>query len=265
MKILVALKPVRDPTQPIPLTATGEEAAPAEATQINPFDELALEAALRLREAGAVEQIGVVSVGPAAWENHLRTALAMGADQACLLQSEEEWSPLAVARGLAAVARHWQVDLLLCGRQTIDHNHNQTGPMAAALLGWGQMTHVSGLALHGQTALVEREWEGFHERWSLPLPAVVTVDWRLNGIAESGGVRYASLPNLLKARRKPLQRLSPAAWHLAEEGSLRLLGWQLPEARPAGQRVATLKQLLHALQQQGVLPPHSAGRSAGEM
>jgi electron transfer flavoprotein beta subunit len=252
VNILVAVKPVRDPAQPFALR-TAEVPEWPEPTQLNPLDALALEAALRLREAGQAQQVSVITVGPAHWENHLRTALAMGADEAILLQSGTEWSPLLVAKGLAAAVQRLPVDLLLCGRQTIDRNHNQTGVMAAALLAWGQVTQAIVVQPRGDTLYVEREVEGAREGWLLPLPAVVTVDWGLNGIGEQGGVRYASLPNLVKARRKPLLRVEPSQWQLWETSQVHLRAWQLPAARAGGRRVATLAELLAGLRQQGVL------------
>ncbi|MBF0097981.1 MAG: electron transfer flavoprotein subunit beta/FixA family protein [Magnetococcales bacterium] len=258
MNILVALKPVRDPAQPFALCATAAPEWP-EPTQLNPLDTLALEAALRLREAGQAQRVMVITVGPVRWENHLRTALAMGADEAIVLQSDGEWSPLLVAKGLAAAAQRFAVDLLLCGRQTVDRNHNQTGVMAAALLAWGQMTQATALQVRGDALHVEREVEGAREGWLLPLPAVVTVDWGLNGIEQSGGVRYASLPNLVKARRKPLLRVVPSEWQLCEKSQVHLRAWQLPEARAGGRRVASLAELLAGLRQQGVLAERGSG------
>ncbi|WP_130470425.1 electron transfer flavoprotein subunit beta/FixA family protein [Candidatus Magnetaquicoccus inordinatus] len=268
MKILVAIKPVCDPTQPLPLHSSAAERAWPPATRLNPFDEVALEAALRWRDSGSAEWVQVISVGPNSWENHLRTALAMGADQAVLLQTATEWPPLLVAKGLAAAARHLQVDLLLCGRQSVDRNHNQTGPMSAALLAWGQMTQATRLEPQGDALLVERELEGVRECWLLPLPAVVTVDWGLNGISENGGIRYASLPNLVKARRKTILRFTPEQWQLPdkEENPLvQTLSWQLPAPRSTGQRLTSLPELHATLRQQGLLAESGPSANSGSI
>ncbi|MEO5362945.1 MAG: electron transfer flavoprotein subunit beta/FixA family protein [Magnetococcus sp. DMHC-8] len=265
MNVLVAIKPVIDPARPVRFFATDSQAdAPASSTgfddasdptMLNPFDEIALEAAIRLQESGMVTRVLVVTVGPAAWEETLRTALAMGADRALRVEAPAHLQPLSVARCLAAVAREEQVDLLLTGRQAVDSDHNQTGQMTAALLGWGQITQATQLTIQSGEALVTRAVANGLEQWAVRLPAVITVDWHLNAIPATGGPRYASLPNILKARRKPLERLSPDRWALAWTPHQHTLALQPPAARPPGQRLQTVQALQTALHQAGWSPP----------
>ncbi|MEO5350804.1 MAG: electron transfer flavoprotein subunit beta/FixA family protein, partial [Magnetococcus sp. YQC-3] len=259
MNILVALKPVVDPTRP-PAYFTereraGWDAAGAatpesypEKTLLNPFDEIALEAALRFQEAGLASRVTVVSVGPAEWEGFLRTALAMGAERALRVEAPPDLEPLAVAQALAAVAIAEQSDLLLTGRQAVDADHNQTGQMTAALLQWGQVTHAIQIALQAGAAEVLREGDRGLEHWSVPLPAVITVDWRLNGIHETGGPRYASLPNIMQARRKPLLLLSPDQLGVTFTRQITPIACLPPTPPPPpGRRVQRVNELLAAL------------------
>lgn len=238
---------------------------------LNPFDEIALEAALRFRDAPEslpwcdAVQITVLSVGPETWEDGLRTALAMGADRAVRVEAPTDLEPLLVAKCLAALARKENVDLILTGRQSVDEDHHQTGQMIAALLGWGQATCAAEIGFqpspvehnedlthlpptkHPAEAIVLREVEGGLERWALPLPAVITADLRLNAIHETGGPRYASLPNIMKARRKPLERLTPAMLGVEMTPRSRCLALRPPPARPPGKRVETVQELARTL------------------
>lgn len=258
MNILVAIKPVIDPTRPVsffdsecvaggPWGASGDGQT-VERTLINPFDEIALEAAIRWRETGEAAQVTVVTVGPVAWESDLHTALAMGADRAFRIEAPADLEPLLVAHSLAALAREERIDLLLTGRQAVDAAHNQTGEMTAALLGWGQVSHAIHIVCQAGEAIVLREVEEGLERWAVPLPAVITVEWRLNGIHETGGPRYASLPNIMRARRKPLERLSPDRWGLTRTPHLSCLAITPPSPRPPGRQVQSVADLLTALQ-----------------
>ncbi|MBF0461776.1 MAG: electron transfer flavoprotein subunit beta/FixA family protein [Magnetococcales bacterium] len=257
MNILVAIKPVVDPDRPVHFVPmddpwpTADASRMTEQTLLNPFDEMALEAAIRFRETGVASQVTVVTVGPLAWEDYLRTALAMGADRAFRVDAPAGWEPLSVAHCLAALAQEESVDLLLTGRQAVDAGHNQTGPMTAALLGWGQVTHAVQILLQAGEAVVLRETERGLERWAVQLPAVITVEWRLNAIHETGGPRYASLPNIMRARRKPLTCLSPDRWGLVLTPHLQCLALQPPPLRPVGQRLQTVDALRAALHEAG--------------
>ena len=230
MKILVAIKQRVDGT-------------------VNPFDEIALEAALRMEE----REIIVISVGPVDWENSLRTALAMGADQAIRVEAPENLEPLWVAHCLAVVARREGVDLILCGRQAVDEDHHQTGQMTAALLGWGQATCAVELGFRPHEtgsrgeAIVLREVDGGLERWAVPLPAVITADLRLNAIHATGGPRYASLPNIMRARRKPLTQLSPEMLGISLTANVRCLALHPSPQRPPGKRVYSVRELVATL------------------
>ncbi len=259
MNILVALKPVVDPARPVHFFATDGSIADtppcpstgSEPTLLNPFDEIALEAAIRFRENGVATQVTVITIGPLAWEGHLRTALAMGADRALRVEAPAGLEPLSVAKCLAAAARREGIDLLLTGRQAVDEGHNQTGQMTAALLGWGEVTEATQIAIQPGEVVVLREVESGLEQWTVPLPAVITVEWRLNAIHETGGPRYASLPNIMKARRKPLEQIAPDQWGLVLRPQMQCLARHPPLARPPGQRLQTVDALLTALRQAG--------------
>ena len=258
MNILVAIKPVIDPTRPVtffdsedmangPWRASENDRA-IEQTLINPFDEIALEAAIRWRETGDAALVTVITVGPLAWESYLHTALAMGADRAFRVEAPADLEPLLVAHCLAGLAREDGTDLLFTGRQAVDTAHNQTGEMTAALLGWGQVSHAIHVTHQAGEAVVLREVENGLERWAVTLPAVITVEWRLNGIHETGGPRYASLPNIMKARRKPLERLSPDRWGKTLTPHLSCLAITPPPPRPPGKQLQSVADLLTALQ-----------------
>ncbi|MCW8862437.1 MAG: electron transfer flavoprotein subunit beta/FixA family protein, partial [Rhodospirillales bacterium] len=204
MKILCAVKRVVDYNVKIRVKAdnTGVETANVKMS-MNPFDEIAVEEAVRLKEAGAVEEIVIVSMGVAQSQETIRTALAMGGDRGILVQSDEDLQPLAVAKLLKALVDKESPDLVFLGKQAIDDDSNQTGQMLAALLGWPQGTFASKLDVADGKATVIREVDGGLETVALKVPCVVTTDLRLNT------PRYASLPNIMKAKKKPIDTISP--------------------------------------------------------
>ena len=208
---------------------------------INPFDEIAVEEAVRLREAQLASEVVAVSCGVAACQETLRTALAMGADRAILVESDAELQPLAVARLLKAVVDREQPKLVICGKQAIDDDANQTGQMLAALLGWSQATFASKVTLADGQVTVVREVDGGLETLAVRLPAVITTDLRLNE------PRYATLPNIMKAKKKPLDTLDPAG--LGVDVSPRLVTLKVvePAKRSAGILVSDVAQLVEKL------------------
>ncbi len=210
---------------------------------MNPFDEIAVEAALRLKEAGHVSEIVVVSCGVQACQDTLRTAMALGADRSVLVQSEEELQPLAVAKLLRELVRREQPGLVICGKQAIDDDANQTGQMLAALLGWAQATFASKIELvrDAQRIDVTREIDGGLETLSISLPAVITTDLRLNE------PRYATLPNIMKAKKKPLETLTPQALGVDVTPRLQLLRVVEPPPRKGGVLVSDVAQLVDKL------------------
>lgn len=241
MKVLVAVKRVIDYNVKIRVKAdnSGVETANVKFS-MNPFDEIAVEEAVRLKEAGKAAEIVVVSMGPAACQETIRTALAMGADRGILVQSDDELQPLAVAKLLKAVVEREQPGLVVMGKQAIDDDSNQTGQMLAALLGWGQGTFASKVEL-GDAAVVTREVDGGLETVSLKLPAVVTTDLRLNE------PRYASLPNIMKAKKKPIDTLSPADLGVDTTPRLVTLKVEEPAKRKAGIKVDGVAALVDKL------------------
>jgi electron transfer flavoprotein beta subunit len=212
---------------------------------MNPFDEIAVEEAIRLKEKGAVTEIVAVSIGPAKAQETLRTALAMGADRAILVQTEEEVEPLAVAKILAKIAAEEQPQLVILGKQAIDDDNNATGQMLAALLGWPQGTFASKVEVAGD-ATVTREVDGGLETVKLKLPAVVTTDLRLNE------PRYASLPNIMKAKSKPLATKSPADYGVDTARRLETLKVVEPPKRQAGIKVGSVDELVERLKGLGI-------------
>jgi electron transfer flavoprotein beta subunit len=208
---------------------------------MNPFDEIAVEEAVRLKEAGIATEVVVVSCGIAACQDTLRTALALGADRAILVDTDVELQPLAVAKLLKAVADKEQPRLVVLGKQAIDDDANQTGQMLAALLGWPQATFASKLVITGETAVVTREIDGGLETLELKLPAVVSTDLRLNE------PRYATLPNIMKAKKKPLETIKPA--ELCVDVAPRLITLKVaePAKRQAGVKVADVAELVAKL------------------
>ena len=213
---------------------------------MNPFDEIAVEEAIRLKEKGVATEIVAVSIGPAKAQETLRTALAMGADRAILVVAEQDVEPLAVAKILAKIAEAEQPGMIILGKQAIDDDCNQTGQMLAALLGWAQGTFASKVEISGESANVTREVDGGLETVQLKLPAVVTTDLRLNE------PRYASLPNIMKARSKPLDQKAPADYGVDITPRLSTLSVKEPPKRQAGVKVADVDELIVKLKALGV-------------
>jgi electron transfer flavoprotein beta subunit len=248
MKILVTVKRVVDYNVKIRVKAdgTGIELANVKMS-MNPFDEISVEEALRLKEAGKAEEVVVVSIGPAKAEETLRTALAMGADRAILIETDETVEPLAVAKLLKGVVDAETPDLVILGKQAIDDDSNQTGQMLAALLGWGQGTFASKVEIADGSVAVTREVDGGLQTVSLKLPAIVTTDLRLNE------PRYASLPNIMKAKKKPLDKKSPADLGVDIAPRLKVLKTEEPAGRKAGVKVGSVAELVSKLKADGVL------------
>jgi len=208
---------------------------------MNPFDEIAVEQALRLKEAGGAEEVVVVSIGPAQNQETIRTALAMGADRGIHIEALHDIEPLAVAKLLKAVVERENPGLVLVGKQAIDDDCNQTGQMLAALLGWAQGTFVSALDVAGDTAKIVREVDGGLEHLEIKMPAIVSVDLRLNE------PRYASLPNIMKAKKKPLDSLTVDDLGVDIKPRLTVVKVEEPAAREAGIKVADVKELVEKL------------------
>ncbi|MCR6629296.1 MAG: electron transfer flavoprotein subunit beta/FixA family protein [Magnetospirillum sp.] len=244
MKVLVAVKRVIDYNVKIRVKADGSG---VETTNVkfsmNPFDEIAVEEAVRLKEAGKASEIVVVSIGPGAAQETLRTALAMGADRGVLVQTDDEVQPLAVAKLLRAVVDKEQPGLVILGKQAIDDDSNQTGQMLAALLGWSQGTFASKVVFDDGASKVDvtREVDGGLETVRLALPAIVTTDLRLNE------PRYASLPNIMKAKKKPIDTLAPADLGVDVAPRLVTLKVEEPPKRKAGIKVADVAALVDKL------------------
>jgi electron transfer flavoprotein beta subunit len=242
MKILVCVKRVVDANVKISVKADGSGVELANLKMaMNPFDEIAVEEAVRLRESGKADEAVVVSLGVKACQETLRTALAMGLDRAVLVQSDAELQPLAVAKLLAEVVRREKPDLVIMGKQAIDDDNNQTGQMLAALLGWGQGTFASRVTLADGGIEVSREIDGGLEVLALPLPAVVTVDLRLNE------PRYVKLPNIMKAKKKPLEVISVEKLGVDIQPRLKTLKVEEPPARNGGMKVADVTELVEKL------------------
>ncbi len=242
MKILVPVKRVVDHAVRITLRPDGSGVETDNVKMsLNPFDENAIEEALKLREAGVADEVVLVSIGPARCEENLRSGLAMGADRAILVETETFPEPLAVAKILAAIFREEKADLVLAGKQAIDDDCNQTGQMLAALLDVGQATNASRIDISGQTATVTREVDGGLQTLSLQLPAVVTCDLRLNT------PRYASLPNIMKAKKKPLQKRPASDFDVDLSPRLRVLEVAPPPQREGGVMVNSVAELVDKL------------------
>ncbi|MFP1646708.1 electron transfer flavoprotein subunit beta/FixA family protein [Pontitalea aquivivens] len=249
MKVLVPVKRVVDANVKVRVKADGSAVELANVKMaMNPFDEIAVEEAIRLKEAGKVEEIVVVSIGPQQAQETLRTALAMGADRAILVKTDEQTEPLGVAKVLKGVVEAEQPGLVLLGKQAIDDDSNQTGQMLAALLGWAQGTFASKITLDGDKATVTREVDGGLQTLDLKMPAIVTVDLRLNQ------PRYASLPNIMKAKKKPMDEKSPADFGADVTPRLKVLKTEEPSGRKAGVKVKTVAELVDKLRNEaGVL------------
>ncbi len=249
MKVLVPVKRVVDYNVRIRVKADGSGVDLANVKMsMNPFDEIAVEEAVRLKEAGTATGIVAVSIGPKEAEQTLRTALAMGADRAILVRTDAQAEPLAVAKLLRGIVEREEPGLVIMGKQAIDDDCGQTGQMLAALLGWAQGTFASRLELDGDHVLVTREVDGGLRTVRLRMPAVVTTDLRLNE------PRYASLPNIMKARRKPLETLTPEDLGVDMTPHLEILKVEEPPARKAGVIVESAEELVRRLKDEaGVL------------
>ncbi len=247
MKILVPVKRVIDyNVKPrVKADGTGVDLANVKMS-MNPFDEIAVEEALRLKEKGKAEEIVVVSIGPAKAQETLRTALAMGADRAILVETENEVEPLAVAKILKAIATEENPGLILLGKQSISDDSNQTGQMLAALMGRPQGTFANTVEVEGDSVTVKREIDGGLETVKLALPAIVTTDLRLNE------PRYASLPNIMKAKSKPLATKTPADYGVDTAPRLTTLKVSEPPVRSAGIKVADVDELVAKIKALGI-------------
>ena len=252
MKVLVPVKRVIDYNVKVRVKADGSGVDLANVKMsMNPFDEIAVEEAIRLKEAGKVEEIIVVSIGVEKFQETLRTGLAMGADRAILVKASDDVhndvEPLAVAKILEAVVKQENPGLVLCGKQAIDNDLNATGQMLAALMGWSQATFASELDVEGQTAIVTREVDGGLQTLKVQMPAVVTVDLRLNE------PRYASLPNIMKAKKKPLDIISAEDFGVDVSPRLAVVKTGEPDARAAGIKVETVDELVGKLKELGAV------------
>lgn len=248
MKILVPVKRVIDYNVKVRVKSdnSGIELANVKMS-MNPFDEIAVEEAVRLKEAGYAEEIIAVSIGPDKSQETLRTALAMGADRAILVSTEENVEPLAVAKILEVVVEEENPEIVLMGKQAIDDDSNQTGQMLAALLAWGQGTFASEVKIDGSSVNVTREIDGGLETVKLNLPAVITTDLRLNE------PRYASLPNIMKAKRKPLDQRTPDDYGVDISPRLKTLKVEEPAGRSAGVMVESVSELVSKLRDEAVV------------
>ncbi len=242
MKVLVAVKRVVDYNVKVRVKAdnSGVDLANVKMS-MNPFCEIAVEEAVRLKEKGVASEIIVVSIGPIAAQEQLRTALALGADRAILVESSDELNSLAVAKLLKAVVDKEQPQLVILGKQAIDSDNNQTGQMLAALSGYAQGTFASKVEVAGDKVNVTREVDGGLQTVALNLPAIVTTDLRLNE------PRYASLPNIMKAKKKPLEVLTPEALGVATTSTVKTLKVEAPATRSAGIKVKSVAELVEKL------------------
>ena len=252
MKVLVPVKRVIDYNVKVRVKADGSGVDLANVKMsMNPFDEIAVEEAIRLKEAGTVSEIVAVSIGVKQNQETLRTALAMGADRAILVIAADDVhtdiEPLAVAKLLKAIADEEAPELILLGKQAIDNDMNATGQMLSALLGWSQATFASELAVEGDSATVTREVDGGLQTIKVKMPAIVTVDLRLNE------PRYASLPNIMKAKRKPLDEKTPEDYGVDVTPRLAISTTAEPTGRSAGIKVADVGELVEKLKEAGAL------------
>lgn len=249
MKVLIPVKRVVDYNVKIRVKADGSGVELANVKMsMNPFDEISVEQAIRMKEAGQVEEIVVVSVGPQQSQETLRTALAMGADRAILVKHDDLVEPLAVAKILKGIVEEENPGLVILGKQAIDDDANQTGQMLAALLGWSQGTFASEIEISGDTAKVKREIDGGLQNIEIKMPAIITTDLRLNE------PRYASLPNIMKAKKKPLDEKSAADYGVDMAPRLTVVTTEEPEGRKAGVKVGSVEELVAKLKDEaGVL------------
>jgi len=242
MKVLVPVKRVVDYNVKIRVKGDGSGVELANVKMsMNPFDEIAVEEAIRLKEAGTVSEIVAVSVGPQQAQETIRTALAMGADRGILVKTDDATEPLSVAKILKGIVDEEKPELVILGKQAIDDDANQTGQMLSALLGWSQGTFASKLEIAGGKAKVTREVDGGLQVVELNMPAIITTDLRLNQ------PRYASLPNIMKAKKKPLDEKSPADYGVDTAPRLKVLKTTEPEGRKAGVKVGSVAELVDKL------------------
>ena len=248
MKVIVPVKRVVDYNVKIRVKSDGSGVELANVKMsMNPFDEIAVEEAIRLKEAGKVEEIVVVSIGPAQAAETIRTALAMGADRGILIKVDDTVEPLAVAKLLKGVVEAEAPQLVILGKQAIDDDANQTGQMLAALLGWSQGTFASKVEIGDGSAKVTREVDGGLQVVEVKLPAIVTTDLRLNQ------PRYASLPNIMKAKKKPLDEKSAGDYGVDTAPRLTVLKTEEPGGRKAGVKVKDVAELVSSLKSAGVI------------
>jgi electron transfer flavoprotein beta subunit len=244
MRVLVAVKRTIDPNVRARIKSDGSEVELANVKMaMNPFDEIAVEEAVRIKEKGAASELVAVSIGTTACQETLRSALALGCDRAILVQAENELDPLAIAKILRAIAEKEQARLIVMGKQAIDDDSGQVGQMLAGLLNWAQGTFASKVELEGERVKVTREIDGGLETLMLTLPSVITTDLRLNT------PRYASLPNIMKAKKKPLEVVPLAQLELDVAPRTRNIKVSEPEKRAAGVRVANVKELVKRLRE----------------
>jgi electron transfer flavoprotein beta subunit len=248
MKILVPVKRVVDFNIKIrcKVDGSGVELANVKMS-MNPFDEIAVEEALRQKEAGKASEIVAVSIGPAQASETIRTALAMGADRGILVKTDQAVEPLAVAKILKAVVDAEQPGLVIMGKQAIDDDSNQTAQMLAALLGWAQGTFASKLAIEGESISVTREVDGGLQTLKLKAPAIISTDLRLNE------PRYASLPNIMKAKKKPIDEKTPDALGVDIKPRLQVVKTSEPGGRQAGVKVGSVAELVGKLKEAGAI------------
>jgi electron transfer flavoprotein beta subunit len=250
MKILVPVKRVIDFNVKIRVKPDGSGVETANIKMsMNPFDEIAIEEAVRMKEKGVASEVVAVSCGTVTCQETLRTALALGADRAILVQTDVDLQPLAVAKLLAAIARREAPQIVILGKQAIDDDANQTGQMLAALLDWPQATFASKVELVEGRAIIKREVDGGLESVEVTLPAVVTTDLRLNE------PRYATLPNIMRAKKKPLETLTPDALGVDAAPRLTILKVAEPPPRKGGGRVADVKELVAKLRNEAKVLP----------
>jgi electron transfer flavoprotein beta subunit len=248
MKILVPVKRVVDYNIKIRLRSDGSGVELANVKMsMNPFDEIAVEEALRQKEAGKATEIVIVSIGPAQASETIRTALAMGADRGILIKTDGLVEPLTVAKLLKGVVAAEQPGFVIMGKQAIDDDSNQTGQMLAALTGWGQGTFASKVVIGDGSVEVTREVDGGMQTVSLKLPAIVTTDLRLNE------PRYASLPNIMKAKKKPIEEKTPADYGVDVSPRLKVLKTVEPPGRKSGIKVKSVTELVANLREAGVI------------
>ncbi|UNE55016.1 electron transfer flavoprotein subunit beta/FixA family protein [Bartonella machadoae] len=244
MKIIVAVKRVVDYNIKVRVKrdGTGVDLSHVKMS-MNPFDEIAVEEAVRQKEAGKISEVVLVSIGPEAAQETLRTGLAMGADRALLVTTEKTLEPLAVAKILKAIVDEEKPDMVFLGKQAIDDDNNQTGQMLAALLGWGQATFASHLDIENDHATVTREVDNGTQTIRLRLPIIMTADLRLNE------PRYTSLPNIMKAKKKPIEQKALADFDVDTRARLTVLSVEEPSPRPSGVKMANVAELVDALKQ----------------